>query len=126
MRAATLENGEEQKTEESNDISPEPEVQKPFNGTVVSDICLFKMMPTVHVLSRWCNLLSEEHVVSLAGLSDAELFQACGGRTAHKGARHGLKLNGKLARLAEQEQSVAAASSDSERAHSSGNEQQNR
>lgn len=31
------------------------------------------------------------------------VFQKCGGRTAHKGARHGLKLNGKLQRIEEQE-----------------------
>lgn len=36
-------------------------------------------------------------------LSDADLFKACGGRTAHKGARHGLNLSGKLQRVAEQE-----------------------
>ncbi|XP_033126227.1 G patch domain-containing protein 4-like [Anneissia japonica] len=38
-----------------------------------------------------------------SGLADDELFKACGGRTAHKGARHGLKSNGKLQRLQEQE-----------------------
>uniref|UniRef100_A0A182S619 G patch domain-containing protein 4 n=1 Tax=Anopheles maculatus TaxID=74869 RepID=A0A182S619_9DIPT len=32
-------------------------------------------------------------------LTDEELFAACGGRTAHKGARHGLSLTGKLARI---------------------------
>lgn len=37
-------------------------------------------------------------------ISDEELFKACGGRTAHKGARHGLKLSGKLARIAKQEE----------------------
>jgi len=31
-------------------------------------------------------------------LTDEEIFKACGGRTAHKGARHGLNLSGKLAR----------------------------
>ena len=36
-------------------------------------------------------------------LTDEELYNACEGRTAHKGARHGLNLNGKLARLAEQD-----------------------
>lgn len=36
-------------------------------------------------------------------LSDEDLFRICGGRTAHKGARHGLKLSGKLARIAAQE-----------------------
>lgn len=36
-------------------------------------------------------------------LSDEDLFKACNGRTAHKGARHGLNLTGKLQRIAEQE-----------------------
>ncbi|XP_049283049.1 G patch domain-containing protein 4 [Anopheles funestus] len=35
-------------------------------------------------------------------LTDEQLFAACGGRTAHKGARHGLGLTGKLARIEEQ------------------------
>ncbi|XP_075148018.1 G patch domain-containing protein 4 [Haematobia irritans] len=39
-------------------------------------------------------------------LTDEELFKACGGRTAHKGARHGLKLSGKLARLEQQEKEL--------------------
>lgn len=38
-----------------------------------------------------------------AVLTDEELLKACGGRTAHKGARHGLNLTGKLQRIAEQE-----------------------
>ena len=42
-------------------------------------------------------------------MSDEELFKACGGRTAHKGARHGLTLNGKLARIAEQERQLLAS-----------------
>ncbi|KAG1947940.1 G patch domain-containing protein 4 [Pimephales promelas] len=37
-------------------------------------------------------------------LSDADLLKACGGRTAHKGARHGLTMSAKLARLEQQEQ----------------------
>lgn len=36
-------------------------------------------------------------------VDDDKLFKACGGRTAHKGARHGLKLSGKLARIQQQE-----------------------
>lgn len=36
-------------------------------------------------------------------LSDADLIKACGGRTAHKGARHGLTMSAKLARLEQQE-----------------------
>ncbi|CRK96361.1 CLUMA_CG009778, isoform A [Clunio marinus] len=39
-------------------------------------------------------------------LTDEELFKACGGRTAHKGARHGLKLSGKLQRIADQEKAL--------------------
>ncbi|NXU97020.1 GPTC4 protein, partial [Cettia cetti] len=41
-------------------------------------------------------------------LTDEELVQACGGRTAHKGARHGLTMSAKLARLEEQEQAFLA------------------
>ncbi|RXN30354.1 G patch domain-containing 4-like protein [Labeo rohita] len=37
-------------------------------------------------------------------LSDTDLLKACGGRTAHKGARHGLTMSAKLARLEQQEQ----------------------
>lgn len=41
-------------------------------------------------------------------LNDEELLKACGGRTAHKGARHGLKCNGKLARIERQEAEALA------------------
>ncbi|XP_031723335.1 G patch domain-containing protein 4 [Anarrhichthys ocellatus] len=40
---------------------------------------------------------------STTKLSDADLMKACGGRTAHKGARHGLTMSAKLARLEKQE-----------------------
>ncbi|XP_038131320.1 G patch domain-containing protein 4 [Cyprinodon tularosa] len=40
---------------------------------------------------------------STTGLSDADLMKVCGGRTAHKGARHGLTMSAKLARLEQQE-----------------------
>ncbi|KAK9514233.1 hypothetical protein VZT92_027713 [Zoarces viviparus] len=40
---------------------------------------------------------------STTKLSDADLMRACGGRTAHKGARHGLTMSAKLARLEKQE-----------------------
>ncbi|KAM9309454.1 uncharacterized protein KZ484_025526 isoform 1-T4 [Pholidichthys leucotaenia] len=40
---------------------------------------------------------------STTRLSDADLMKACGGRTAHKGARHGLNMSAKLARLEQQE-----------------------
>ncbi|KAJ8288006.1 hypothetical protein COCON_G00006650 [Conger conger] len=40
---------------------------------------------------------------STTKLSDEALVKACGGRTAHKGARHGLTMSAKLARLEQQE-----------------------
>ncbi|KAJ8290111.1 hypothetical protein GJAV_G00008820 [Gymnothorax javanicus] len=40
---------------------------------------------------------------STTKLSDEDLVKACGGRTAHKGARHGLTMSAKLARLEQQE-----------------------
>ncbi|KAM9782790.1 G patch domain-containing protein 4 [Neosynchiropus ocellatus] len=40
---------------------------------------------------------------STTKISDAALMKACGGRTAHKGARHGLTMSAKLARLEQQE-----------------------
>merc|ERR1712180_208424 len=36
-------------------------------------------------------------------LSDDELVKACGGRTAHKGARHGQRMTAKLQRVADAE-----------------------
>merc|ERR1711928_182389 len=42
-------------------------------------------------------------------LSDEELFKLCGGRTAHKGARHGHRFSGKLARIAKQEALLLAS-----------------
>lgn len=47
-------------------------------------------------------------VTKIKILTDEELFKACGGRTAHKGARHGLKLSGKLARIEKQEEELVA------------------
>ncbi|XP_050358679.1 G patch domain-containing protein 4 [Nymphalis io] len=46
----------------------------------------------------------EETTVKDVQLTDEELFAACQGRTAHKGARHGLRALGKLARIEQQEQ----------------------
>ncbi|XP_076844593.1 G patch domain-containing protein 4 [Brachyhypopomus gauderio] len=45
---------------------------------------------------------------STTKLSDTQLIKACGGRTAHKGARHGLTMKAKLARLEQQEQEFMA------------------
>lgn len=41
---------------------------------------------------------------SATKLTDEDLVKICGGRTAHKGARHGLTMNAKLSRIEEQEQ----------------------
>ncbi|KAK2543499.1 Gpatch4 [Columba livia] len=48
-------------------------------------------------------------------LTDEELMRACGGRTAHKGARHGLTMSAKLARLEEQERAFLATYRQEER-----------
>ncbi|XP_066465219.1 G patch domain-containing protein 4 isoform X2 [Eleutherodactylus coqui] len=40
---------------------------------------------------------------SATKLSDEDLVRICGGRTAHKGARHGLTMSAKLSRIEEQE-----------------------
>ncbi|XP_061190117.1 G patch domain-containing protein 4-like [Saccostrea echinata] len=47
---------------------------------------------------------TEEDEQCIQKLADEEILKICGGMTAHKGARHGLKLNGKLDRIQEQEQ----------------------
>lgn len=47
-----------------------------------------------------------EESITRIPLTDEELFKVCGGRTAHKGARHGLTLNGKLKRIAKQEEDL--------------------
>ncbi|XP_006113959.2 G patch domain-containing protein 4 [Pelodiscus sinensis] len=57
-------------------------------------------------------------------LTDEELVQACGGRTAHKGARHGLTMRAKLARLEEQEQAFLAKYSQEEQMGSAPMQQQ--
>jgi len=50
-----------------------------------------------------------ENNTSVPMPSDDELHRICGGRTAHKGARHGIKMNGKLQRLQEQEERVLSS-----------------
>lgn len=50
----------------------------------------------------------DDPVANSQSLTDDDLFRICGGRTAHKGARHGLKLNGKLARIEQQEKQLLA------------------
>merc|ERR1712029_371449 len=39
-------------------------------------------------------------------LTDEELFKACGGLTAHKGARHGHKMSAKMKRIEDQEKEL--------------------
>ncbi|XP_012259487.2 G patch domain-containing protein 4 [Athalia rosae] len=62
-----------------------------------------------------------EQKIEYAQLTDDALFRACGRRTAHKGARHGLNLNGKLARIAEQEKQLLAEMSRSDKLGSGSN-----
>ncbi|XP_066988062.1 G patch domain-containing protein 4-like isoform X2 [Macrobrachium rosenbergii] len=51
--------------------------------------------------------VAEEEDMSLK-LSYDELFKICGGKTAHKGARHGLTMTAKLARVKQQEEELLA------------------
>lgn len=44
------------------------------------------------------------------GLTDEELFRACGGLTAHKGARHGHRMSGKQARIDAMDRKLAIGS----------------
>ncbi|XP_059476373.1 G patch domain-containing protein 4 [Neocloeon triangulifer] len=55
--------------------------------------------------SNQLDVTEEEKAKEFVPLSDEQLFKACGGRTAHKAARHGHKLSGKLARLQQQDES---------------------
>lgn len=50
-------------------------------------------------------------------MSDEDLFKACDGRTAHKGARHGLNMTGKLQRIAEQEKELLARMKEKQNKH---------
>eukprot|EP00088_Acartia_fossae_P022231 TRINITY_DN23488_c0_g1_i1.p1 TRINITY_DN23488_c0_g1~~TRINITY_DN23488_c0_g1_i1.p1 ORF type:complete len:400 (+),score=137.45 TRINITY_DN23488_c0_g1_i1:120-1202(+) len=45
----------------------------------------------------------------LKSMTDDDLVKACGGRTAHKGARHGQKMNAKLKRVEEAELAFIAS-----------------
>ena len=55
------------------------------------------------ILENNSNMHKKQENIKPVSLTDEELFKLCGGRTAHKGARHGLQLNGKLKRIAQQE-----------------------
>lgn len=47
---------------------------------------------------------TKKRTSGICELTDDELFKACGGRTVHKGARHGLSMSAKLARSAQLEE----------------------
>jgi len=49
------------------------------------------------------NFVEDKDLSKLRELTDEELVAACGGRTAHKGSRHGHKMQAKLDRIAEAE-----------------------
>ena len=76
-------------------------VEQDINGhTSTNDI---EIKPSNYCDFSVKNSISNELNLSAQILSDEALFAACGGRTAHKGARHGLNLTGKLERLKEQD-----------------------
>ncbi|XP_025205089.1 G patch domain-containing protein 4 [Melanaphis sacchari] len=64
-----------------------------------------------------------EEVKSTFELSDEQLFQACGGITCHKAARHGFNMDGKLARLRKQDEQLLASHEKKEK--NSGTENKN-
>ncbi|XP_028311968.1 G patch domain-containing protein 4-like [Gouania willdenowi] len=45
----------------------------------------------------------DKRTLGWKSFNNAQLIKACGGRTAHKGVRHGLTISAKLARLEQQE-----------------------
>merc|ERR1712112_361119 len=47
--------------------------------------------------------VEDKDLSKIRTLTDEELVKACGGRTAHKGGRHGLRMDAKLARIEEAE-----------------------
>merc|ERR1712059_175162 len=49
------------------------------------------------------NFVEDKDLSKIRTLTDEELVKACGGRTAHKGSRHGHKMNAKLLRIEEAE-----------------------
>merc|ERR1712105_207666 len=49
------------------------------------------------------DFVEEKDLSKLRELTDEELVAACGGRTAHKGSRHGHNMTAKLDRIAEAE-----------------------
>ncbi|KAJ6640817.1 G patch domain-containing protein 4 [Pseudolycoriella hygida] len=55
-----------------------------------------------------CKMKASSPAIFTNVLSDKELVAACGGRTAHKGARHGLTLMGKLSRIQAQDEQLLA------------------
>ena len=52
-----------------------------------------------------------EKNINHVSLTDEELFKICDGRTTHYGARHGLTLNGKLKRIAQQDKYLLSTGS---------------
>ncbi|XP_074837224.1 G patch domain-containing protein 4 isoform X2 [Carettochelys insculpta] len=64
--------------------------------------------PTKQVSTSESSEDEEMDLSTARKLTDEELVRACGGRTAHKGARHGLTMSAKLARLEEQERAFLA------------------
>lgn len=49
------------------------------------------------------NFVEDKDLSKIRTLTDEELVKACGGRTAHKGSRHGHKMNAKLLRIEQAE-----------------------
>lgn len=100
--------------EAASNISVEKNDTTCFVKTIEEDVELLphkkkkccKSIKESHSLFQKESTVSEENNVDRLNVFDnsMELFEKCGKRTVHKGARHGLSLSGKLSRLEKQEE----------------------
>uniref|UniRef100_A0A3Q3AXI5 G patch domain containing 4 n=1 Tax=Kryptolebias marmoratus TaxID=37003 RepID=A0A3Q3AXI5_KRYMA len=84
-------------------LQVETDQVRPLLTRGVNFLFLQILFPVIKTLASCFPCLTESHSLVPDRLSDSDLMKACGGRTAHKGARHGLTMSAKLARLEQQE-----------------------
>ncbi|XP_046570839.1 G patch domain-containing protein 4-like isoform X2 [Haliotis rubra] len=100
IKVGADQNGEVTLSKKSPDSKEEKKAKKKMvlYGNFVKGATL-KQEEGRHVEEKEGSSSSESEEETVYKPSEEEVFQRCGGRTAHKGARHGLKLNGKLQRV---------------------------
>lgn len=87
----------------SKDLNKKEQFQSPIN---YENFLKTSTLLNGNLITENNSNASKVEDVTHVSLTDEELFKICGGRTAHKGARHGLTLNGKLKRIAQQERDL--------------------